>query len=231
MKKIDWSKHLTIISPILLVIIMYLWMPDNTASLSTFFSEHTLLGPILLILWRITSIVIPPIPGGIISIAMIPVFGWFASFLYATIGVLIGCCVAFLLARRYREKVVKRFISLQQIHQWESKLSQNQEFWAFVMIRFTTGPVMDFMSYIAGLSKISFQKFFVVTLITLLPDALYYYAGDKIYQQSPTLAIVSLLIFVGVFYALENKPAFEKLTQYYKSLKTRRSGKNSSRSK
>ena len=136
------------------------WIPPRADAFIAFSEAHRFIGPVLVILWSILAIVVPPIPGGIISFALIPVFGWFWSFVYATIGLLIGTSIAFWLARRFREPLAQRFVPLQELHQWEQRFSQRMEFFAFLGIRFTTGPIMDFISYAAGLSSISFRKFF-----------------------------------------------------------------------
>jgi uncharacterized membrane protein YdjX (TVP38/TMEM64 family) len=210
MKKSEITKYLTLLSPLALIILLYIWVPQNIAQLEKLFTNTGILGPVLLILWRILGMIIPPIPGGIVSLALIPVIGWFASFVYASIGILIGCSIAFFLARKYREPLVKKFVTLQMIHQWEGRMSEKTEFWTFVGIRFATGPVMDFMSYIAGLSNISFRKFFIASLISLAPDAVYYYLGDRLYSHNPYLGAVSFLLFVVLIYVGEKTKFFGK---------------------
>lgn len=179
-------------------------LPSNLETLKVFFAEHPLVGPIVIILWRIIGIVIPPIPGGILSISLIPVFGWWWSFVYAAIGLIIGTSISFWLARIFRERVVKVFVPLQQIHQWEDKLSNKTEFFAFLGIRLTTGPVMDFISYVAGLSKMSYKHFLGATIIALIPDLIIYYIGDSIYnslyQKSSYLAGGILIILIIIIY-------------------------------
>lgn len=224
MKKNELIKYFTLASPILLVILLYIWVPQNLAALERLFTQTGVLGPILLILWRTLGMVIPPIPGGIVSLALIPVLGWFASFVYASIGILLGCTIAFFLARRYREPLVKRFVTLQMLHQWEGKLSQEKEFWAFVVIRFTTGPIMDFISYIAGLSKVSFKTFFLASLISLLPDAVYYYLGDRLYSHNPYLGAGAFIVFIIFVYIGEKTQFFQK-TNSNKTERTHSSGK------
>ena len=77
MRKKSWIPKLTLISPIVLIILLYIWVPAHLSFLERLFTQTGILGPILLILWRILGMVIPPIPGGIVSIALIPVIGWF----------------------------------------------------------------------------------------------------------------------------------------------------------
>lgn len=211
MKKSELIPLVTILSPFVGVLLLLLWLPDYANYLIDFSKQYPILSPVIVILWRIIGIVIPPLPGGIVSFALIPVFGWKLSYLYSVIGIMLGACIAFWLARKYREKLVKRVVPLQQLHDWQNKVSRNTEFAAFLAVRFATGPVFDFMSYVAGLSKITFKKFFIVTLITLIPDAFYFYVGDTVYQSDPIAGIILIIIFIIVYYVLQKMRFFDLL--------------------
>ena len=190
-------------------------VPSNLDAIITFAKEHALLAPFLVIFWRTLAIVIPPLPGGVVSLALLPAFGWFWSFIFAEIGVLLGTSIAFYIARKFREPFVQRFVPLQDLHRWEEKLSAKREFFGFLAIRFTTGPVMDFISYVAGLSKISYSRFILATSISLLPaDALYFYAGEKLYKNFYTddayWSLVVFALFVIAGYVLYKSHFFKK---------------------
>ena len=165
------------------VIILLFVFPPYQDDITAFALTHPLLAPLLIILLRMVAIIIPPIPGGVISFALIPVLGWFWSYVYAMIGVTLGAVIAFYIARKFREPVVARFVPLQQLHRWEGKLSTRTEFLAFLGVRMTTGPIMDFISYVAGLSNISFRKFLLATLIAELPSLPVYYVGGEMYNR------------------------------------------------
>lgn len=207
---------ITVISPFVLFAIISFFTTRFNEPIIEFTKNYPLVAPLIIIGWRIVGMVIPPIPGGAVSIAMIPIFGWFWSFIYASVGLLIGCSISFLLARKYREPLVEKFVPLKQLHTWEDKVSDNMHFATFVAIRFTTGPVLDFISYVAGLSKISFTKFFIATALTLIPDALFYYLGDNIYQASTPVALASLMLFVLAYYVLQKAKFFELLKDKFK---------------
>lgn len=193
---------------------LFLWVPPHIEQLTQFVLDHPILAPFLLIVWRILSIVIPPIPGGIVSIALIPVVGWFWSYTYGLIGVIIGTSLAFFIARKYREPVVKKFFPLQQLHKWEGKLSRKTEFMAFLGLRLTTGPLLDFMSYVAGLSKISYNKFILATVLSELPQAFIYFLGGEAYERfaekSIYLGIGSILLLIVAISVIKNHELFKK---------------------
>ncbi|MEK7571528.1 MAG: VTT domain-containing protein [Patescibacteria group bacterium] len=165
------------------VLILLFVIPSYEKEITTFSLEHPLLAPLIIIVLRMIAIIIPPIPGGVVSFALIPILGWFWSYIYAMIGITLGAIIAFFIARKFREPVVSKFVPLQQLHTWEGKLSKRTEFLAFLGIRMTTGPIMDFISYVAGLSKISFGKFLLATLIAEIPSAPVYFLGGEMYKQ------------------------------------------------
>lgn len=184
-------------------IAIYLLTPYYQQDIIDFTVAHPVLAPFILILWRFIGVVIPPIPAGLVAFALLPVLGWFWVFLYSSIGLLLGAIVAFWLARIFREPLVKRFVPLKDLSKWESKLSEKTELWGFILVRMTTGPVMDFISYLAGITKLPFWKFFVATVISLIPSATAYYLGqtayDKVSTESPFIAI-GFLLSLGVVY-------------------------------
>lgn len=212
-KHINIAALLTFSLSLVSVILLIAFVPQNLETISAFAHKNWLLGALLIILWRILSIVVPPIPGAIVSFALIPIYGWFLSYVFASIGIILGTSIAFFLARKYREPFVKRFIPLQQLHMWEGKLSGKTEFFAFLGIRFATGSILDFISYVAGLSKISYPKFLLATCIAMLPDALLYYLGEELYsqfsKQSSYFGIVVLIIIAGAYFVIRKKGLFK----------------------
>lgn len=171
--------------------------------------------PVLIVIWRAISIIIAPLPGGILSFAFIPILGWFWAWAYGSLGVIIGATIAFYIARKFREPAVSRFVPLKNLHAWEEKLSHRTEFLAFVGIRITTGPIMDFISYVAGLSKISYKKFILATIVALVPEAIWYYLGGSVYQKllstkSVLSGTVLIIILIIGFFIIRNHGIFKK---------------------
>lgn len=208
-KQLKFITTLTISLSVTLIILVTLFVIPNTNSIIEFSVKNPLLGPIIVILWRILAIAIPPIPGSAISLALIPVFGWWQSFLYATIGILIGTTVAFWLGRIFREPLVKRFVPLQQLHLWQSKLTPRTEFFVFLGIILATAPVTDFMSYIAGVSKITFQKFIAAIFVSLLPNLVIYYFGELAFKINVYFGAAYILLYLIVFYVLKKRDFFK----------------------
>jgi len=195
------------------LVILLVFNPEYTDTLVEFTGEHKFYGPMFLILWRILGIIVPAIPAGVVSFAVVPIFGWQLTYVYTLIGILIGTSTSFWLARRFREPLVARFIPLQKIHKLEDRLSHKKRFAAIVALRLFTVPVMDFSSYIAGLTKISFPKFFLATLVASVPDIGILYFGEELYKRvfGKSIAIgVGVLFFIALLYFLFRKYGYNK---------------------
>lgn len=161
---------------------------------------YPLLGPLIFIIIRSLAVIFPPIPGIILDAMGIAFFGWKLGFIYAEIGIVGGAMVAFWIARKYREPVVRRFVALQKLHTWEDTLSERKKFWSLVGLRFITGPLLfDYINYVAGLTKINPFKFFIATIIGSLPVMIpIYYFGDKMLTRSVYLIIVFIIVVLVV---------------------------------
>ena len=165
--------------------------------------NYPLLAPILFILVRTVPIVIAPIPGILVDAIGIFVFGWAKGFILAMVGIMLGAMAAFWIGRYFREPLVRRFASLRKVHEWEDKYSERQKFWALVFMRITTSPLFDYVSYAAGLSKISAAKFFFSTFIGTLPLVFgFYYFGGLFFSKGlyTAIALFSILSVLWVLF-------------------------------
>ncbi len=164
--------------------------------LATLFANHPILAPLLFIVLRAFAIIIPPIPGWVMDVVAIPTFGWMWGFIYALIGMFLGAVVSFWIARLFREPVVRRITSLKAVHEWESRVSEKKKFWTLVLIRLPTSAIFDYISYAAGLTKISFTKFFFASLIGGAPSLFFlYFFGGLFFQQG---VYYYLVVFLGI---------------------------------
>lgn len=198
---------LGILGLIVLLLVLIFFNPYRLDSTLEFTAEHLIIGAILLVLIRTLSNVIPAIPGGMIVFSTIPIFGWFVAFVCNVVGILLGATIAFFLARIYREPMVGRFASLNNIHKLEKQVSGKKQFMALVAFRLFTVPVVDISSYIIGLTKISFPKFVVATFLATLPTIATFYFGDEIYKRifgkSLFVGITAMLIIGSIYFIIK----------------------------
>lgn len=206
------KKHIAISSIgifglIVLLLVLIFFNPYRLDSTLEFTAEHLYIGAVLLVLLRILGMVVPMIPGGIVSFAVIPIFGWFATYVYTALGIFIGTSIAFWLGRIYGEPLITKFVSLKKIHELEKELSGKKEFFALVAFRLFTVPVVDISSYVAGITKVSYKKFALATFLATLPLNLTFYFGEEIYRRifgkNLYVGVISILIIGSIYFIIK----------------------------
>lgn len=144
-------------------------------SFQTLITNLGLLGPVIFILLQIIQVIYPIIPGGMTCVIGHVVFGPLYGFIYNVIGIVTGSFLSFYLARQYGENFAKSFVSEKVYDKYMSKLDKGKGFEYFLVAAFVLpGFPDDFLCMVAGLSKMTFQKFFWITLLSK-PATLYLY--------------------------------------------------------
>lgn len=145
---------------------------------------------------RFLAIVVAPLPGQPVAFMSMAVMPWWQAWLANFTGADIGAIVAFLIARKFREPVAARFTGLQNLHTFEAALSGRTRFWGFLGLRFAAAGALDFFSYAAGLTKISFRVFLLATVLADIPITLaFFYFGGKAAQYG----VYIMLAFIALF--------------------------------
>lgn len=182
--------------------------------------QYPFFAPLLFVLVRSLAIIIPPIPGAVFDVIAIPLFGWLKGFLYAEAGLMLGAVVSFFIARIFREPIAKRFVTVRSLHEWEEKISERKKFWGFLALRAISNSVFDYVSYAAGLSRMSFTRFFFATLIGSMPSLfVFYYFGGVFFENGLyyVIIIVILLSLTWPFIARtqEGKDAIARIATFF----------------
>lgn len=119
--------------------------------------------PFVFVIIQIIQTVIPIIPGALTCPAGAMIFGVGYGFLLNFIGIMIGSCANFFLARKYGRSLVKTLAGEKTYGKYIGWLDQGARFdklFTFGMF-FPVSPA-DFLCLMAGLSSMSFKKFFVI---------------------------------------------------------------------
>lgn len=192
---------------LILFIVLILFNPYRLHSTLAFTAEHLYVGAILLVLLRVIGMIVPIIPGGIVSFAVIPIFGWFVTYICTALGIFIGTSIAFFLARVYKEPLLERFVTLRRIQKMEKEISGKKEFMAILAFRLFTVPVVDISSYIAGFTTISYKKFALATFLATLPEILIFYFGEEFYKRlfgkSIFVGVIAMLIIGSIYFIIK----------------------------
>ncbi|MCB9806182.1 TVP38/TMEM64 family protein [Candidatus Nomurabacteria bacterium] len=164
--------------------------------LKTILIDYPLLAPIIFIIVRMLPLIIPPIPGLLIDVVGVAVFGWFYGFLLAETGVVLASMISFFIARKFREPLLGKFMSLQKIHQWENKLTEREKFWGLISVRLISSPFFDTVNYAAGLTNIKASTYFWTTIIVSAPLGFMIYYFGEVILNVPIILIVSVILII-----------------------------------
>ncbi len=115
--------------------------------------------PLLFILLKILTIVIPPLSGGPLYLLVGLFFGFWPGILYVAIADFIGFSTAFSISRFLGQKVVMRIISQKEggtLHRIVNHVSTPKGFFHAYLTLFS---MPELLAYGAGLTKIQYKSF------------------------------------------------------------------------
>ena len=134
--------------------------------LELFIRQSSFWGPLLFIVIQIAQVVIAVIPGGLTCLAGVVFFGPWYGFLYSAVGIIIGSCINFYLARRYGEKFIRLFVSDETYEKTKKKFLTGKMF----DVVFTAAILLpcapdDVLCMLAGLTDMSWRKFLTILFL------------------------------------------------------------------
>ena len=123
--------------------------------------------PFLFIFIQTTQTVTPFIPAALIIPIGLLLFGVSSGFFLSFIGLTMGSVINFKLARKFGQPLVEMFVSEKQFEKYSKWIVDEKRFdrlFAFGM--FLPFMPSDLLTYIAGLSDISFKKYLSITSLS-----------------------------------------------------------------
>lgn len=123
--------------------------------------------PILFVFMQTTQTVTPFIPAALIIPIGLLVFGVSSGFILSFIGLMMGSVINFKLARKFGQPLVQMFVSGKKVEKYTKWIEGEKRFdrlFAFGM--FLPFTPSDLLTYIAGLSDISFKKYLSITSLS-----------------------------------------------------------------
>ena len=192
--KITFKKiFYTLFSILLFLLLIYFSTAYTSDEISSFISKTGILAPVVYILIQIIGQIFAPLSTSALFVAGFILFGKNAI-IYSIITWLITSATNFLLARRYGKKVLKRVIGLEGIKKIEeiAKRINNKR---FLLLRLSTFYINDFASYAFGLTDISFTRYYLASILSMIPWSLIMFLLMKD-GESPILTILKM--FTGM---------------------------------
>ncbi len=174
-KIINIIAGLITISLILFIIYAFrLGILNDRNTLVEYMKKFGIWAPLIFILLQTGQVVFPVIPGGASCLAGVLAFGPVYGFIYNYIGLVLGSCIAFLLARNYGIKIVEKLFPQKIMDKYFHYIDTPKFEKIFFYTIFLPGLPDDIMCYIAGLSKIQKSTFLLIILLGKPPALLFY---------------------------------------------------------
>lgn len=178
-----------------------LYMPDD---ISVFMTENRFLSALIFALLMCIATVIAPI-ALLPSVPMIaPILGPFTTALACWFGWTMGALIAFLIARHGGKPLIERFVRLEKLSRFESRIPEETHFALIFALRMAI-PV-DILSYALGLfSTVSFKTYAVASGVGILWFSFAFsYLGYAVAFNETVLflvySVLSAIIFVGALW-------------------------------
>src|SRR3990167_2444677 len=193
---------LFVVGLVYLAIKFFLLPHINTPEFKLFIDSIGFWGYLIIIGYVVISHVFAPISGTPGVALAITIYGLSVGMWLLYYASLISCVINFCISRRYGRNLVRKFVGAEAMKEVDSFTSVGGEQVLFIS-RLLGFSFFDFISYAAGLTKISFKSYFAITaissLITNLAIQLIFWNVDFKTEQGITLWVVSITFAAVVF--------------------------------
>ena len=167
----------------------------NQEKMVVIIKELGLLGPLAIIFLMAIAIVISPIPSAPIALISGVLYGHTFGTIYVVTGAVAGALIAFMMSR----KLGHDYINKKLHHKMPVKIVGSQN--TLMMIVFVTrlAPFISFdvISYAAGLTRLTAGRFFLATVMGIIPISfLLAHLGSEV-NNGEMEKIVIALVFLG----------------------------------
>ena len=157
-------------------------------------------GPLAIIGLMTAAIVMSPIPSGPIALVAGAAYGPLWGTVYVAVGAEAGALIAFTIARHLGYEWLRRWPSAQALF---DRLGQDRSQNRLMAIVFASRLVpfisFDAVSYVAGLTPLSFWRFAIATVTGIVPLSFAFaYFGEQAFSANSERLMLLLLLAGGV---------------------------------
>ncbi len=194
------------------------WTDLTREELQAFIASTGAIAPIVYILISFAQVTLVPIPGAVTILAGNYLFGFWLSFLYSYIGMLLGGIFAFWLGRILGRPYINWVAGgKEKADEWIKKLKGRETVFLFFTFLLPLFPD-DILCSIAGILPITLTTFTIMQLITRatsIGGTLLFMSGEVIpYSGWGIPVLIALGVITVVAFALSLKYA-EKLNEFF----------------
>lgn len=155
--------------------------------------------PLVYVALKASTYVVAPLSGTPVKLAGGALFGFWEGAALGLTGDLLGGSLNFWVARLLRDKAITRLSGRKAIKQIDD-LTEHVGGWrALLAARLFLSSLYDFISYAAGLSKLPFKQFFLVSFFAGIPSTLVAaWLGNTAATNSKLLYLLFAVSAVGL---------------------------------
>lgn len=169
-KKIQGLEALVIVLLVVLLAVMVrTFFSENinsVAALQAYIEKFGVWGPLVLTAIQAIQVVLPVLPGFLGCAVGAVLFGPFAGFLCNYIGISAGSIIAFFLAKRFGQPLLRDLFPAGKYDKYSRWASKSRSYSAFLFMA-TLLPLFpdDYLCYLTGLSKMTARRFIMIIVL------------------------------------------------------------------
>ena len=171
--------------------------------------QHIILYSVTLLVLKITAIVYAPLPGGLFTLASIPMLGWKLAYCIDFVGSMIGASMAYFLGKKYGFRFLAKFFDDELLAKLKRiKIHHQREIeGVFILKILTGGSLSDALCYAFGLLHITYRHFLVGSVLAHLVFGIpaFYLSSNILNVRNIFLNLILLTISLGLLYKIRHR--------------------------
>ncbi|MBU3146411.1 TVP38/TMEM64 family protein [Clostridium sp. CF012] len=183
----------------------YSYMFKNPNILKEVIRSYGNFSILVFILMQVIQVVVFFIPGEFIQVAGGYIFGTFLGGIISLMGIALGSIIVYFISNNYGRPVVEKILLHKKVKFFKKILKAGSKKNVVFMFYVIPGIPKDAITYICGVSDISFKDFFIYSTLGRIPGIfISSYFGQKIFAWDVTSLvtigiIMTLLSLIGIF--------------------------------
>jgi uncharacterized membrane protein YdjX (TVP38/TMEM64 family) len=202
--KVNNVKYVFLTIAIMLIIYLFVELSlfADPEIIKSFISKFGLWAPLVLILLQMFQSIISIIPSQITTVASGYLFGPVLGLVYSLIGTFLGSSIIFFISRKYGKRLAVKFFHNLDITHFQIFLRQKKSI-ALFLARIAPIFPNDLISFAAGLTKISYLKFVLLSTIGFLVQMILLTSfGSGLAEGEVNITLIVISVFVGILFMI-----------------------------
>tara|TARA_R110002096_G_scaffold316010_10_gene510362 strand:- start:17083 stop:17796 length:714 start_codon:yes stop_codon:yes gene_type:complete len=174
----------------------------NLNALHVWAAEFGVWAPLATSALMIAQALAAPIPAVLVTWTNALLFGWFPGGCLSIVSATVAASICYGIGRIFGLPLANRFVRPETLQQWEKSIDRYGAN-AILLARLIPFVPFDPISYIAGIVRMRFWPFFLMTLLGQIPAGFAYsYLGEQVTQPArlvvTSICVVVALVVIGL---------------------------------